>query len=92
MTLIHIWSSPGPVNSCPYLGITGTWILSYIPGPHLDLVNLVPICAPPVLVTLFPTWTCLLWTPSWPHLELVTLILTGPHPDLVTLVLTCGPL
>ena len=31
-------------------------------------------------------------TPSWPHLELVTLILSACHPDLVTLVLTCGPL
>ena len=42
MTLIHIWASPGPVVSGPYLGIIGTWILSYIPGPHLDLVTLVP--------------------------------------------------
>ena len=42
MTLIHIWASPGPVDSGPYLGIIGTWILSYIPGPHLDLVTVVP--------------------------------------------------
>ena len=42
MTLIHIWASPGPVESGPYLGIIGTWLLSYIPGPHLDLVTLVP--------------------------------------------------
>ena len=27
---------------CPQLGIIGTWIHSYIPGPHLDLVTVVP--------------------------------------------------
>ena len=42
MTLIHIWASPGPVDSGPYLGIIGTWILSYIPRPLLDLVTVVP--------------------------------------------------
>ena len=42
MTLIHIWASMGPDDAGPYLGITGTWILSYIPGPHLDLVAVVP--------------------------------------------------
>ena len=42
MTLIHIWASPGTDDAGPYLGITGTWILSYIPGPHLDLVTVVP--------------------------------------------------
>ena len=31
-------ASSGHVDSGPYLGITGTWILSFIPGPHLDLV------------------------------------------------------
>ena len=41
MTLIHIWASPGPVDSGPYLAIIGTCILSYIPGPHLDLVTVV---------------------------------------------------
>ena len=30
MTLIHIWASPGPVASGPYLGNIATWILSYI--------------------------------------------------------------
>ena len=44
MTLIHIWASPGPVNSGPYLGIIGTWVLYYIPGAHLDLVTEVPHC------------------------------------------------
>ena len=39
MTLIHICASLGPVDSGPYLGIIGTWILSYIPGRHLDLVT-----------------------------------------------------
>ena len=42
MTLIHIWASPGSVDSGPSLGIIGTWILSYIPGPYLDLVTVVP--------------------------------------------------
>ena len=42
MTLIHIWISHGTDDAGPYLGITGTWILSYIPGPHLDLVTVVP--------------------------------------------------
>ena len=42
MTLNNIWASPGPVDSGPYLGIIGTWIISYIPGPHLDLVTVVP--------------------------------------------------
>ena len=31
-------------------------------------------------------------TPSWPHLELVTLIVSARHPDLVTLVLTWASL
>ena len=35
-------ASSGPVDSGPYLGIIGTWILSYIPWPHLDLVTVVP--------------------------------------------------
>ena len=48
MTLIHIWASPGPVDSGPYLGIIGTWILSYIPGPHLDLVCGVATWASPI--------------------------------------------
>ena len=42
MTLIRIWASPESVDSGPYLDIIGTWILSYIPGPHLDLVTEVP--------------------------------------------------
>ena len=43
MTLMHIWASPGPVNSGLYMGIIGTWILSYITGPHLDLETVVPL-------------------------------------------------
>ena len=42
MTLIHIWAYRGPVDSGPYLGIIGTWTLSYIPGPDLDLLTVVP--------------------------------------------------
>ena len=40
--LIPIWALHGPSDSGPHLGIIGTWILSYIPGPHLDLVTVVP--------------------------------------------------
>ena len=29
-------------SSGPYLGIIGAWILSYIPGPHLDLLTVIP--------------------------------------------------
>ena len=41
-TLIHIWASPGPGDSGPYLGIIGTWLLSSIPGPPVDLVIVDP--------------------------------------------------
>ena len=41
MTVIHISASPGPLDSS-YLAIIGTWILSYIRVPHLDLVTVVP--------------------------------------------------
>ena len=60
MTLIHIWASPGPVDSGPYLGIIGTWILSYILGPHLNLVTVVPPVPHMVEVTgshKYLTWT-----------------------------------
>ena len=66
MTLIHIWASPGPVDSGPYLGIIGTWILSYIPGRHLDLVTVVPP-GPHLHVGD--------WFPQGPHLDLVTQVL-----------------
>ena len=42
VTLVLTWASSGPIDSGPYLGIIGTWILSYIPGPHLDMVTVVP--------------------------------------------------
>ena len=32
----------GPSDSGPHPGIIGTWILSYIPGSHLDMVTVVP--------------------------------------------------
>ena len=53
MTLIHIWASHGPVDSGPYLEIIGSWILSYIIGPHLDLVTQVVIWASWDLVSQF---------------------------------------
>ena len=59
MTLIHIWASPGPVDSGPNLGIIGTWILSYITWPGE--------CG--------PTWVSPgrgYWFPQGPHLDLVT--------------------
>ena len=52
VTLVLLYASPGPSDSVPHLGlhgpsdsgpdpgIIGTWILSYIPGPHLNLVTL----------------------------------------------------
>ena len=56
MTLIHIWASPGPVDSGPNLGIIGNWILSYIRGPHLDLVTVVPPGTHLDLVALVTIW------------------------------------
>lgn len=53
MTLIHICASPAPVDSGPYLDIIGTWILSYVPGPHLVLVTQVLIWASWDLVSQF---------------------------------------
>ena len=57
MTLIHIWASPGPVNSGLYMGIIGTWVLYYIPGPNLNLVTLVPTWAHLDLVAVVFIWT-----------------------------------
>ena len=66
MTLIHIWASPGPDDAGPYLGITGTWIHSYIPGPHLDLVTVVPPG---------PHLDDLTGSQEGPHLDLLTQVL-----------------
>ena len=61
VTLFLLYASPGPSDSVPHLGlhgpsdsgpdpgIFGTWILSYIPGPHLDLVTLAYRLASPGL-------------------------------------------
>ena len=71
MTLIHIWASPGPVDSGPYLGIIGTWILSYITWPGE--------CG--------PTWVSPGrgdWFPQGPHLDLVTKVLIWASWDLVS--------
>ena len=54
MNMLPTCAASGPVDSAPYLGIIGTMILSYIPGPHLDLVNLVPIWASPSPGDFFP--------------------------------------
>ena len=62
------------------------------PGPHLDLVNLVPIWASPRPGDFVPHLDLIAVDSFLANLELLTLMLTGPHPDLVTLVLTCGPL
>ena len=75
MTLIHIWASPGPVDSGPYLGIIGTWILSYIPGPHLDLVTVVPPG---------PHLDELTGSQEGPHLDLLTQVLIWASWDLVS--------
>ena len=54
LTVVILYVSPGPSasvlhlglhghsDSGPHSGIIGTWILSYIPGPHLELVTVVP--------------------------------------------------
>ena len=83
MTLVTPWASLGRGESGPYLVLSQTRGLWSPPGPHLDLVNLVPIWASPSPGDFVPTRTSLLWTISWPHLELVTLILSARHPDLV---------
>ena len=62
------------------------------PGPHLDLVNLVPIWASPSPVDFLPHLDLIAVDSFLANLELLTLMLTGPHPDLVILVLTFGPL
>ena len=72
MTLIHIWASSGPVDSGPYLGIIATWIFSYVPGPHVDLVTVVPPGPHLDLVALVPYWALLDLVPVvsiWPHME-----------------------
>ena len=62
------------------------------PGPHLDLVNLVPIWASQSPGDFVPHLELIAVDSSWPHLELVTLILSARHPDLVTLVFTWASL
>ena len=42
-----MWASLGPGESGPYLVLSQTRGLWSRPGPHLDLVNLVPIWASP---------------------------------------------
>ena len=57
LTVVLFYASPGPSDSVPHLGlhgpsdsgphpgIIGTWILYSTPGPHRDLVTLVPTWA-----------------------------------------------
>ena len=101
MTLIHIWASPAAVDYGPYMGIIGTWILSYIPGPHLDLLTVVTPGPHLDLLTVVPpgpprdemtgshwdlTWTWCLRS-SYGHYGAWFLSSTsGPHLDLVILV------
>ena len=52
--VVSIWPHMEHKDSDPYLGLSwicclwslpgliGTWTLTYIPGPHMDLVNVVP--------------------------------------------------
>ena len=84
--------SPGPGDSGTPLGLNQIWGLWSLPGPHLELVNLVPFWASPRPGDFVPDLDLIAWTLSCPHLELVTLILSVPHPDLVTLVLTWASL
>ena len=81
-----------PGEPGPYLVLSQTQGLCSTPGPHLDLVNVVPIWASPSPGDFVPhldmiSVDSLLAPPGF-----VTLILFARHPDLVTLVLTCVPL
>ena len=70
-TPVTTWDSPGPGDSDTYLGIIGTWLLSSIPGPHLDLVSGVA------------TWASPIPGDSAPYvglLDLVNLVLTRSSP------------
>ena len=81
MTLIHIWASPRPDDAGPYLGITGTWILSYIPGPHLELVTVVP--PGPHLDEVTGSHRDLTWTcDSGPHMGIMGPGFSVPHQGL----------
>ena len=62
------------------------------PGPHLDLVNLVPICASPSPGDFFPHLDLIAVDSFLASPEQVTMILSECHPDLVTLVLTWASL
>ena len=55
--MLPTWASSGPGDSGPYLGIIGTWFLSWPAGwPHLDLVTLVLTLASSVPGDSGPTW------------------------------------
>ena len=61
----------GPDDAGPYLGITGTWILSYIPGPHLDLMTVVTPGSHLDLVNLVPIWASPSPCDFVPHLDMI---------------------
>ena len=88
VTLVPTWISPEPGDSGPPLGPTRSWGHWSSNGPHLDLVNLVPILSSLSPGVFVPQLDLIALHSFLASLELMTLILTGPHPDLLTLVLT----
>ena len=92
MTQVLTWASLGPGESGHYLVLCQTRGVWSPPGPHLDLVNLVPIWASPSHGDFVH------------HLDLIAVDtylaspgtgdsnLSAHHPDLVTLVLTWASL
>ena len=84
MNLVPIWVSRSPGDYVPHLDLIA--VDSFLASPGSGESD--PICASPRSGLSGPH----LWTISWPHLELVTLILSARLPDLVTLVLTWASL
>ena len=63
--LVSIWVSPGPGDSCHDLGLTWTLLLCSTPGPHVDLLTMVPSR---------PHMDLLPLVPPEPHVYLVSLV------------------
>ena len=85
--MVSIWPHLGHNDSDPYLGLSwtvvsgpyldiiATWLHSYIPGPHLDLVTVDPPG---------PHLEELTGSQEGPHLDLLTQVLIWASWDLVS--------
>ena len=69
--LVPIWVSPGPGDSCYHLGLTWSWLQCSTPGPHIDLLTMVPSRPHMDLLPLVPTWALCVPGNSGPHLGLI---------------------